>query len=548
MKLLTTICPVIILLCCGCHRENHLPVSRWESENCFSDSLSARLDQLFATGKTSGDIRATLDSLPDSETGRRCYWEARISAARGDVDQARRFLDKALNFTDSCSRSYDNARIRHAIVGLSDSSMGSKYTSLCRLLEFYEDRDDSLMIADASNDISLLLGRAGLYDMASEYLTRAHEIFGKQGYEEYAVKIMLNGAISCYEAGDKSRGDSIINRLLCNPVARADTSFYCNVLFASFYNNRRKTDLLRRAIILNRKCRLSPEKLTKYLYYMGETYLDTGNNDSARFYLEAAASRLTPATSIDLRADVYSTYSIWLSRTNRPDSALKFYNRFLNLHDSVEASTNQKEVIRLAAQKEITEITARMEDERRRHINLIIFITFGFIIVILASVFTVHRITRRLRNKNRYNLLNSRRQQRELVSSSLLLTEKTNLISNLSEHIDSLSSLNKISRADAASLQNKIKLHKSVQGEWEGFRVLFEQEFPSFVDNLKSSGKNLTKGDIHLAMYIRVGLTSKQIARLMNILPNSVKKNRHRLREKLNLAPDTDIEDFLASL
>ncbi|MDE7343980.1 MAG: hypothetical protein K2N19_08205, partial [Muribaculaceae bacterium] len=58
----------------------------------------------------------------------------------------------------------------------------------------------------------------------------------------------------------------------------------------------------------------------------------------------------------------------------------------------------------------------------------------------------------------------------------------------------------------------------------------------------------VTEGDIRLAIYIRAGLTTKQISRMLLLQPDSVKKNRQRLRRHLHLDSAVSLEDFLRSI
>ncbi len=58
----------------------------------------------------------------------------------------------------------------------------------------------------------------------------------------------------------------------------------------------------------------------------------------------------------------------------------------------------------------------------------------------------------------------------------------------------------------------------------------------------------VTEGDIHLAIYLRAGLTSKQISRMLLLQPDSVKKNRQRLRKHLNLSPTDSLEHLLRNI
>ena len=65
----------------------------------------------------------------------------------------------------------------------------------------------------------------------------------------------------------------------------------------------------------------------------------------------------------------------------------------------------------------------------------------------------------------------------------------------------------------------------------------------SFQEKLKKEYPNLTAYDLRLCIYLKAGLSTKEIATILNITPDSVKKAKHRLRKKLGLNPSTRWEE-----
>ena len=66
-----------------------------------------------------------------------------------------------------------------------------------------------------------------------------------------------------------------------------------------------------------------------------------------------------------------------------------------------------------------------------------------------------------------------------------------------------------------------------------------------FFEKLNKEYKNLTQNDLKLCAYLRINLNSKEIAKILNITPDSMKKSRHRLRKKLEINPEDDIVEFM---
>ena len=62
---------------------------------------------------------------------------------------------------------------------------------------------------------------------------------------------------------------------------------------------------------------------------------------------------------------------------------------------------------------------------------------------------------------------------------------------------------------------------------------------------LKARYTTLTAYDLRLCTYLKANLSTKEIATLLNITPDSVKKAKHRLRKKLSISPTESFEVVL---
>lgn len=131
-------------------------------------------------------------------------------------------------------------------------------------------------------------------------------------------------------------------------------------------------------------------------------------------------------------------------------------------------------------------------------------------------------------------------QVREITSYSLALSNKNHLLQQISDLTKSPGNMDKI--------EDVIKNNLNTDRDWNDFMLHFDKVHPRFFDALQKLNPQLTKNDLKLAAYIRIGMSTKQIAQILNLVPDSVKINRHRLKKKLNLATEDKLEDFLRSL
>jgi len=81
--------------------------------------------------------------------------------------------------------------------------------------------------------------------------------------------------------------------------------------------------------------------------------------------------------------------------------------------------------------------------------------------------------------------------------------------------------------------------------DWQVFEELFDQAHADFFKRLKSSYPELTQSDLKLCAYLRLNLSSKEIAPLLNISYRGVETRRYRLRRRLLLDNDKNLVEFI---
>ncbi len=84
--------------------------------------------------------------------------------------------------------------------------------------------------------------------------------------------------------------------------------------------------------------------------------------------------------------------------------------------------------------------------------------------------------------------------------------------------------------------------------EWKEFNHYFESLTKDFYKRLLDKHDGLNPTERKLCGCIKIGMTNKQIATLLNIAPNSVKVSKYRLRKKFMLESNTELVDFILSI
>ena len=97
-------------------------------------------------------------------------------------------------------------------------------------------------------------------------------------------------------------------------------------------------------------------------------------------------------------------------------------------------------------------------------------------------------------------------------------------------------------------LVRNIEMDMQLDEEWEQFELHFDQVHENFLKRLREKYPSLTPKDQKLCAYLRMNLSTKEIAPLMKISIRGVEISRYRLRKKLDLDPDTNLIDFMIKL
>ena len=132
----------------------------------------------------------------------------------------------------------------------------------------------------------------------------------------------------------------------------------------------------------------------------------------------------------------------------------------------------------------------------------------------------------------------------ELAASTLSIIRKNELLVKVKEQLES-------NVEDKESIKPIIKvIDKNItqNDDWEMFKEAFNNADRKFLKKLKKAHPVLSPNDVRLCAYLRLNLSSKEIAPLLNISVRSVEIKRYRLRKKMNLTHEDNLVDYIIKL
>ena len=97
-------------------------------------------------------------------------------------------------------------------------------------------------------------------------------------------------------------------------------------------------------------------------------------------------------------------------------------------------------------------------------------------------------------------------------------------------------------------ISKNIDTELSKDQSWDEFAYHFDQVHGNYLQKLSENNIKLSPREIKLAAFLRMNMSSKEIAVMLNITLRGVELARYRLRKKLNLTREQNLVEYLISL
>lgn len=133
---------------------------------------------------------------------------------------------------------------------------------------------------------------------------------------------------------------------------------------------------------------------------------------------------------------------------------------------------------------------------------------------------------------------------RELAVSTMNLIRKNELLSAIKDDLKNAAEAEK----NVKSVISTINKNMNEDDTWDIFKEAFNNADKDFLKKIKAAHPALTPNDLRLCAYLRLNLSSKEIAPLLNISVRSVEIKRYRLRKKMDLAHELGLVEYILAL
>ncbi|HPR58878.1 MAG TPA: tetratricopeptide repeat protein [Bacteroidales bacterium] len=442
----------------------------------------------------------------------------------GDILMSISILDQAFEY-------YTNALdILNVIAPLSKdkynclSKIATLQANMGNLDDAQKTLEDALSGAKTINDKPLILNNlnnlAGVYNLKGDHqkalgLFREALRMNRADRNNYFVAINLsNIAAVLQDLGDSTLAQNCYDSSMFYVNLTGNLHLRCNILLwrGKFFCNRNMY-----------------QKALKDLHIVFQISEESGWHNFA-------------SESAELLSRIYR-------ESENYSEAYLYLSKHLKYLKILESEGNTKKMSELQIKYNFEKEAIRIEAlNRRKTILLISALIVTVLAAIIILVLLIHLRTRsakfKLQHKNemleqervKQNLENQlEMRNKEITSNIILLQKKNEILTAVADKL--IAEKERFSEDNRRFIERRItELRDNIDDtDWKNFEIQFNQVYESFYKKLDEINPDLTIYDRRLCAYLRLKMTTKEIAALTNLTTHSVEVARYRLRKKLKI-------------
>ncbi|MGV3696398.1 tetratricopeptide repeat protein [Flavobacterium sp.] len=303
------------------------------------------------------------------------------------------------------------------------------------------------------------------------------------------------------------------------------------------------------------------------LVAMGRWYLRFGDDMlQAENYFNKARIIAVPLS--DKTFEINSIEALIELKKEQSDfeEVAKLQNQVINIKDSFFSFEREQIVKSLEVQFEVSEKNRKLElISAEQKVSRLTNFLLALLLVLVILIFTIlffflKRINKRdkqlLKAKQELvNLMEEQKQMKEqqfqndLEYKESQLSAVTIQMLEKNELLDEIKTiLTKKGPTSEKDLKKLVSKYTIQENNWRDFDNYFESVNKNFYTRLKQKYPEISSNDLKICALIKLNLSIKEMASILNISPDSVKTARHRLRKKLQLSTEENLTDFILSV
>ncbi|MGO4917904.1 hypothetical protein [Maribacter spongiicola] len=311
-----------------------------------------------------------------------------------------------------------------------------------------------------------------------------------------------------------------------------------------------------------------PTYLVLIYKYLGDMYLNISNlkkseelyrksldiSENYKSHLDFTPLVYENLTELYLRKNDYKNAFQSLKKAKELDA--KFFDGRSSINQSLLEIKDNYRLEKDRQEKQIQEQYLKQleQEEEISKLQMIILLGSIFFLLIIGYGYFNYLRTKHKNEKafiKRNKELEIQKQQvlidiknKELASSALQLIEKDEFLKEIKSKVRvgtdkiKIHEINKVLRSISSNNNNN----------WDEFKHRFISVNKEFYNKIFEKFPNLSQSDQKICALIKLNMSSKDMARLLGISVESVHTSRHRIRKKMDLPRNVNLEDYINSI
>lgn len=478
-------------------------------------------------------------------------------------------INLCLKYTEQMLEIVDQAKILEhtgvyytnaAIIFLQCDIYDKALEFFLKALNIMEKEKNAVNILSIKNNIGGVYFRLNKPESALTYFTEAlhktEELINEgDSSQQQNLHAFYNNIGLCYDRLEQP--DKAI-QYIEQAIALCDTAnyehlgqYYNNI--ALYYHNKgeknKALDCIRKSIGYNRKID-NEMGLGKNYLKLAQLFYNDNDTKESRKYTEKAIAIGRDIHSKFLLQYAYRLYIDLCEQEHDYQEANVYLKKLFDLKDELFNDTIASKITALKLQydfdKRTTEIQIKNQNKELRY-QLILVIILSLLGGITLLYFLANSRNKRIRLEKQSLEKDLEFKNKELTSNVMFLLRNSDLIYSIINRLHQLKS--SLKSQQASEIKNIVNELQSVMKNdlWDEFKVHFNQVYLDFYKKLQEYYPDLSPADLKLCAFLRLNMSSKEIAALCGVTVKSVEVMRSRLRKKLNITnTDVNLNTFLS--
>jgi tetratricopeptide (TPR) repeat protein len=299
------------------------------------------------------------------------------------------------------------------------------------------------------------------------------------------------------------------------------------------------------------------------LQNMATCYNRLGVSDSALAKIQESYLIAHQKGQLEEEMAAIQMFSEFYKNNGNCEKSFEYYRLFNKLEDSLFSLEKQKTIEELSMEYETTKKEEQIKLlEKDRQIQMQNkWMLAGLLVasVFVGVVFLLLLMFRNRKNKELFISKEKLRQteltqikneldfnKKELERFMLNFIEKTKLISDLEGRLETFSEITEVRYPYIdKNISELTQMKILTEDNWAQFKIHFEKAYPGLIQHIKEIYEHLSPAELRMFLLMKLNIDSKEIASILGISIESVKKTRYRLKKKMELKEEDDLNDFV---